>query len=438
MTGGARVVGADRGQPRWDLVDLDSQLSSDHRARIVWRFVETLDLSEFYAAVKSREGRAGQAATDPKVLLGLWLYATLDGVGSARAIDRLSQDHTAYRWLRGGAPVNHNLLSEFRRQHVEKLDKVLTRSLTVLMATGLVTLEEVAIDGTKLRAAASPGSMSGRSRLEKIEARVAERIEALKQELDGDASAGERRHRQRAQDAAAEQARRITEAKAQLDKLEEEKKHRAKTHAKAEAEKRAPSVSTTDPQARSMRLATGATCPAWNLQVVAENGFVLTVEPTDRRNDTGLAQGLIEQIKNRCGQAPGRLLGDTRSITQGDIENFAEIYPGMVIFRPLPEDREDITPESLRKREAKRAKEAQPLQDWRARMKTDEAKEIYGRRKHIERVHAHMKNRGLARLLVRGIEKVRAVALIHAIAHNLWRAYRLIAESEAKAEPTAA
>lgn len=433
MTGGARVIGADRGQPHWDMVDLDSQLATDHRARIVWSFVESLDLSEFYAAVKSREGGAGQSATDPKVLLGLWLYATLDGVGSARAIERLSKDHTAYRWLRGGAPVNHNLLSEFRRHHASKLDKVLTRSLTVLMESGLVTLEEVSIDGTKVRAAAGPGSMSGQARLEKLEGRIEERIAALKQDLDGDAAAGERRHRKRAQDAAEEQARRIAAAKARLDELEEEKKRRAETHAKEEAEKRAPRVSTTDPQARSMRMSTGAICPAWNLQFGAENGFVVAVEPTDRRNDTGLAQGLVEQIEGRCGRAPGRLLGDTRSITQGDIKDFAESHPDMVIFTPPPRDKEDASPESQRKREWKRAKEAKPLQDWRARMETDEGKEIYRRRKHIERAHAQMKNRGLARLLVRGIEKVRAVALIHAIAHNLWRACQLTQEIKKKA-----
>lgn len=425
MTGGARVVGADRGQLRWDMVDLDSQLASDHRARVVWSFVESLDLSEFYASVKAREGGAGQAATDPKVLLGLWLYATLDGVGSARAIDRLSQEHTAYRWLRGGAPVNHNLLSEFRRNHGDKLDKVLTRSLTVLMDAGLVTLDEVAIDGTKLRAAAGPGSLSGRTRLEKIEAAVEERIAALKTELDGDAAAGEKRRRKRAHDAAAEQARRIAAAKARLEELEKEKQQRARTHAKEEAEKRPPRVSTTDPQARSMRLATGASCPAWNLQVAAANGFVIAVEPTDRRNDTGLAQGLIEQIVGRCGRAPDRLLADTRSVIQADIKDFAESHPGMVIFSPPPPDKEGAKPDTLRKRLQKRAREIEPLKAWRARMATDEARDIYRRRKHIERVHALMKNRGLGRLLVRGIEKVRSVAIIHALAHNLWHAFRL-------------
>ena len=80
----ARVIRADRRQLRWDMIDLDGLLPSDHRARIVWSFVESLDLDQLYAQVLSREGTAGRPAADPAVLLGLWLYATVDGVGSAR------------------------------------------------------------------------------------------------------------------------------------------------------------------------------------------------------------------------------------------------------------------------------------------------------------------------------------------------------------------
>src|SRR5687767_12425335 len=106
MSGGARVMGPDRGQLRWEMVDLESQLPSDHRARVVWAFVEQLDLSEFYARIRARDDEPGRPAADPRVLLALWLYATLEGVGSARAIDRLCTTDTAYRWLCGGMPVN--------------------------------------------------------------------------------------------------------------------------------------------------------------------------------------------------------------------------------------------------------------------------------------------------------------------------------------------
>jgi transposase len=425
MTGGARVIGADRGQPRWDMVDLDSQLPAEHRARIVWGFVETLDLGAFYAAIRSRDGHAGQPATDPKVLLALWLYATLEGVGSARALARLSEDHTAYRWLRGGAPVNHDLLSEFRRAHGDKLDRMLTRSLTALLAEGLVRMAEVAIDGTKLRAAAGPSSLAGRDRLERLEAQVAARIAALRAEIEADPAAAEHRRRAQALATAGEQARRIAQAKARLDALERERAERSRRHSKEEAKKRPPKVSTSDPAARVMRMADGATRPAWNLQVAAADGFVLAVEPTDRRNDTGLAQGLLDQVRRRCGRMPDRLLADTRCIVQGDITAFAERHPTMLVYAPPPPDKADASPESLRKRAWSRAREPEPVRHWRTRMASDEGQQIYARRKHIERAHAQMKNRGLGRLLVRGLEKVRAVALLHAIAHNLWHAHRL-------------
>jgi transposase len=134
MSEGVRVIGPDRAQLRWDMVDLDSQLPDDHRARLVWAFVEGLDLSEFYDRIKARDAVAGRPATDPRVVLAVWLYATLEGIGSARAIDRLCQQHAAYRWLCGGAPINHDLLAEFRRAHAALLDRLLTQSVTGLIA----------------------------------------------------------------------------------------------------------------------------------------------------------------------------------------------------------------------------------------------------------------------------------------------------------------
>src|ERR1700737_3666469 len=149
MSQGVRVIGPDRAQLRWDVVDLDSQLPDDHRARLVWAFVEGLDLSEFYDRIKACDTVAGRPATDPQVVLAVWLYATLEGIGSARAIDRLCQHQSAYPRLGGGAPINHDLLATFRREHAALLDRLLTQSVTGLIAEKLISLEELAIDGTK-------------------------------------------------------------------------------------------------------------------------------------------------------------------------------------------------------------------------------------------------------------------------------------------------
>src|SRR6201984_3393292 len=193
MSRGVRVIGPDRAQLRWEMVDLDSQLPDDHRARLVWAFVEGLDLSEFADRSKARDAGAGRPPTDPRVVLAVWLYATLEGIGSARAIDRLCQQHAAYRWLCGGVPINHDLLATFRRENAALLDRLLTQTITGLVAEKLVSLEELTIDGTKVRACAGRGSMSKRRRLEKIEKAVAERGTALKNALAQDPAQPERR-----------------------------------------------------------------------------------------------------------------------------------------------------------------------------------------------------------------------------------------------------
>ena len=209
---------------------------------------------------------AGRPATDPQVVLAVWLYATLEGIGSARAIDRLCQQHAAYRWLCGGAPINHDLLATFRREHAASLDRLLTQSVTGLIAEKLISLEELAIDGTKARACAGRGSMSKAKRLERIEKAVAERVAELKSELDNDPAEPERRRKKRALQAAEERARRVERAQQKLAELVQEQAERAKTHAKEEAEKGEPRVSVSDPEARLMRLADGAVAPAWNVQ----------------------------------------------------------------------------------------------------------------------------------------------------------------------------
>ena len=419
MSQGVRVIGPDRTQLRWDMVDLESQLPEDHRARLVWAFVETLDLSEFYDRIRARDEVAGRPATDPEVVLAVWLYATLEGIGSARAIDRLCRQHAAYRWLCGGAPINHDLLATFRRDNAAQLDRLLTQSLTALIAEKLISLEELAIDGTKVRARAGRGSMSQRQRLESIENAVAERVAELKSELEKDPGEPERRRKKRALQAAEERAQRIGQARQRLAELAQERAARAQRHAKEEAEKGEPKVSLSDPEVRSMRLADGAVAPAWNVQVVTSNGFIVGIDPTDRRNDSGLASGLVEQITQRCGRAPQRLLADTRAMTQDDIVQLAAAHPELRVYSPPAPEQKTVKPETERKRRWKRRHEPPAVTAWRARMASEEGQQTYRRRKLTERAHGIIKNRGMSRFLVHGRDKVRAVCLLQALALNL-------------------
>lgn len=207
-----RIRQAERGQAGFELVALESLVVDDHPVRAVWSFVEGLDLGPLYAGIKARGETPGRPATDPRILVALWLYATIDGVGSARALDRLCMHHSIYRWICGGVGVNHTLLSEFRANSGDFLDRLLTSSLAALMAEGLVTLDEVITDGTKVRAAASRSSMRNVERLAELQAQAQERVSALRRELEADPAASERRLLQRRLSGAEDRARRVAAA----------------------------------------------------------------------------------------------------------------------------------------------------------------------------------------------------------------------------------
>ena len=154
---------ADRHQVAIRLLPLDGLLPEDHQARLVWQYVDGLDMAPLYDLIRAVEGRAGRNPIDPKILMGLWLYATLDGVGSARQLAQLCEDHVAYQWICGGVSVNHHTLSDFRTAHAEFLDELLTQSVATLMHQDLVTLDRVAQDGMRVRANAGASSFRPRA-----------------------------------------------------------------------------------------------------------------------------------------------------------------------------------------------------------------------------------------------------------------------------------
>jgi transposase len=430
--GKAKVIRPDRSQLRWDYIDLDALLPTDHRARLVWLFVMSLDLTELYAAIKSQEGEAGRPGADPAVLLALWLYATIEGIGSARELARLVERDIAYRWIAGGVPVNYHGLADFRVDHVSVLDRLLTESVTAMIDQGLVSLDEIAVDGTKVRANASRESFRTGTKLMQIEAGVTERIAQLKSEVDADPAASSRR-RQAAQRRAAQDVKeRAERALNALEKIKAEKTERAKSHAKDEAKKSEAKASMTDAEARIMRFPDGAMRPAYNAQlaVVPKTGVIVAVEMTDRRNDSGLAVPMVDDIVRRYGQAPESLLVDTHYATIEDIAALAvHTARPVTVYAPVPPERENITAASLRNRKSKRNREPQAVKDWRERMATAAAQAIYNLRKLIERVNADRKNHGFGFLPVRGLIKAQGVALLHALAHNFGVALRLREES---------
>jgi transposase len=330
-----------------------------------------------YERVKSRNGEAGRPAADPTVLLALWLYATVEGVGSARELERLAESDTAYRWRAGGVPLNYHGLADFRAEQVGVLDRLLTQSVTALIGEGLMTLSEIAVDGTKIRASASKGSFKTGEKLLKIEAVAAERLAALKQELTDDPGASSRRRQATRERAARDVQARAAKARAALERLEAERKARAKTHSKDEAKKKEPRAPTSDPEARSMRFPDGAVRPAYNAQIGAtpKEGVIVAIEVTDRCNDAGLAGPMVDDIARRYGKAPDRLLIDTSYATSEDIIALAAHAAGPVsVYSPPPGERDDVKPATLARRIRKREKELVCLKAWRERMRAKRAK----------------------------------------------------------------
>jgi hypothetical protein len=251
-----------------------------------------------------------------------------------------------------------------------------------------MTLSEIAVDGTKIRASASKGSFKTGEKLLKIEAVVAERLTALKQELTDDPGASSRRRQATRERAARDVQARAGRARAALERLEAERKARAKTHSKDEAKKKEP---------RSMRFPDGAVRPAYNAQIAAtpKEGVIVAIEVTDRRNDAGLAGPMVDDIARRYGKAPDRLLIDTSYATSEDIIALAAHAAGAVsVYTPPPRERDDVKPATLARRIRKREKEPVCLKEWRERMASEAGQAVYALRKRIERINADRKNHG--------------------------------------------
>jgi transposase len=209
--------------------DLEATLVHDHAARAVWAFVQALDLKPLYAQIRSVRGGAGAPAIDPAILVALWLWATVDAVGSAREVARLCERDDAYRWLCGGVGVNHHTLADFRTAHGQWLDEQLSRSIAALMQRKLVTLEVMAQDGLRVRAAAKAASFRRLSKLQQLQQQARQQVQALKAELDADSSASTRRKQAARERAAREREQRLAQALQTLQDLEQRAAERTAT-----------------------------------------------------------------------------------------------------------------------------------------------------------------------------------------------------------------
>jgi transposase len=405
--GAPRLREANRTQICLRPLDLEGLLPEDHRARIVWAYVEGLDLTPLYQAIPAVDGEAGRPATAPKLLLALWLYATLDAVGSARALDRLRATRLAYQWLCGGVPMNYHTLADFRAAHGAFLDTLLAQGVATLMAQGLATMARVAQDGAKGRASAGAASFRRRATLEQCLADAATQVQTLRAELEADPGATTARQKAARERAARERQAGVAPALAALPALEAKKKPEDRTKARA---------STTDPDARARKMADGGYRPAYNLQFATDTGaqVIVGVDATTAGTDHGQLAPMADQLEARHAQAPGATLVDGGFATKEDI---AAVSARTTVYAPAQKPKDPT-----RDPHVPLPTDAPAVAAWRERMGTAEAKAIYKERAATaECVNAQARTRGLRQLGVRGLAKVRTMALWYALAHNPMR-----------------
>lgn len=421
LPGRPRLLVAERRQVFFRPVDLESLLADDHMARAIWDSVELVDLSQFYADIRAFEGQAGAPAIDPKILLALWLYATSEGVGSARKIARLTEEHDSYRWICGGVSVNYHTLSDFRSGHEAALDKLMTEVLALLCAEGLLELKRVAQDGMRVRASAGASSFRRQTGLERHLEEAKEQIERLKQERDQGEDDLPPRRRAARERAARERLERVRRALDKLPEFEQGLSNERRRRARPAKEVR---VSTTDPEARVMKMADGGFRPAYNVQFSSEmNGFIVALEPVNHGTDAAEVPAMLDQIERRRERYPEELLADGGFASRFNIDAAAQRE--VVLYAPVREPRT-----AGKDRYAPHPQDNPQAREWRARMGSAEAQAILKQRGAVaEWAFAQARAHTLTQFLVRGLEKVRCVVLFVAITHNLLVRRRLLAAS---------
>jgi transposase len=413
-----RLRQPERHQLGWQIATLDDLVARDHPVRAVWGFVQGLDLRTLHDAVKAREGVPGQAPPAPELMMALWLWATVEGVGSARQLARLCEQHLAYRWLCGGVSMNYHTLSDFRVAHAAVLDSLLAGGVAALVEEGLVALDVLAQDGLRVRAAAGAGSFRRRERLEQLAAAAKARVERLRAELDADPAAGDRRQRAAQLRAAREREERVTAALDRMSELEAERQRRAKTNKAEVSRQKQPRASTTDAEARAMKLADGGFRPAYNMQIVSAPTVqvIIAVDIDTTGSDRGLARPALERL-GAAATTPSDYLVDGGFTKNEDIE-WAHAS-GIKLWCPPVKSKHGSDPY------APRPDDPPGVADWRQRMASEPGKVLYKQRAQAECPNAWARRMGLTRLLLRGKDKARAVLLWFALAHNMLRAFAL-------------
>jgi transposase len=399
-------------------VDIDSLIGQDHLARLIWAYVVALDLRELEDRIKAREHTPGHPPASPRLLLALWLYATSQGVGSARALARLCESHDAYRWLCGGVSVNHHQLSDFRVGCTDLLDRLLAEHVAALGKAGLIDLAALAQDGVRVRASAGAASFRREATLDRHLAMAQAVVEDLKREVEAGSDASNQRIEAARERAARERSERIEAAQKALEEIKAARQEREEKRPNGKKPKE-PRASTTDAEARVMKMADGGFRPAYNVQVASAAGeqIVVAVEVCNTGSDRGLMRPMLERLHAQNGRFPERHLADGGFCSAQDIE---WAYDKKIeAYCPPTQSKHGTDPYLPRRGDGA------GVLAWRARMASGAGKARYKPRSICECIHARWRNWDLRQLTVRGMQKVRAVVLWYALTNNILQGHRL-------------
>ena len=385
---------------------LENLIAPDHPARQIWEMVQGLDLSEFYVDIQVDAGTPGAPATDPLILVTLWVYATSQGETCARAVADLCVNHLAYIWLCGGVSMNYHTLSDFRIQYGAALDQLMTQVVRRMRDAGLIEFDAHAQDGMRVRASAGAASFHREATLSKsLETAQVQVLAQARAAETSDVSAGAQAAQERA---AQERVDRLTAALAELP---------AARAVKPAAERGDARVSSTDPEARVMKMADGGFRPAYNWEFVVDTArLVITgVEVINAGSDKAQTLPMLAEDQRRTGRLPHDWLMDGGFVTLSAIEA-AEAERHVRVLAPVPEPKDET-----RDRYMPLPSDSPAVAAWRQRMGTAEAKDTYKlRAATVECVNAHARTRyGVYQVRVRGRVKVRCMALWVALTHNL-------------------
>jgi transposase len=408
----------------WVAQSPDDLVGPNHPVRMIAAVVEKLDVSRFEAAIRAREGGAGRDMTDPRLLIGLWLYACIRGNGSARELARRCEESAPFRWLCGGVTVNHRLLSDFRTDHSTALDELFTQVIASLVDKEVIVVSRVSQDGVRVRVSAGADSFRREERLQELLGKARQHVEELRRQVDSpEQAAFTARQRAARQRAAVEKLARLEQAVAQLPELKQKQAEAARLAGRGkrgqQIRARQPRVSTTDAEMRVMKMPNGGFNPAVNVQLATDtkSRAILGVEVSHEGSDNaGLSEPMRRQVEQRTAQPVEQQLIDGGYMRQQDIEQAHS--EGVELFVPPKPAR---TPHRRGRELEPKPGDSEAVRSWKQRMASQEGKEIYKQRAATsETVNADLRTyRGLSQITVRGLNKIRCVAMWCALAYNL-------------------